>query len=230
MAAIAPAPAAASDAENILNLDLSTGGRVVIRMRPDLAPNHVERFRTLARQGFYDGVIFHRVIPGFMAQTGDPTGTGTGGSELPDLEAEFTRTPHLRGTVSAARAQDENSANSQFFIVFMPRAPLDENYTIFGRVISGMQYVDSIAVGEPPANPSRIVRASIGNDVPAADVVADADPLADLKSQLPPGAADVPEAQNRLGEDGAEQVAEELAGEEPAFDVDTDILVDTPQR
>jgi cyclophilin family peptidyl-prolyl cis-trans isomerase len=162
-----PAPAvkpAAVDQENVLNLDLSTGGRVSILLYPNVAPNHVERIKTLARKGFYNGIIFHRVIDGFMAQTGDPTGTGKGGSDLPDLNSEFNATPHLRGTVSMARAGDPNSANSQFFICFQPTFKLDKNYTAFGRVISGMQYVDAIARGEPPAQPDRIVQASIGSD------------------------------------------------------------------
>lgn len=158
------APASVNPEENILHLDLSTGGRVTITMFPNIAPNHVERIKTLTRQGFYDGVIFHRVIDGFMAQTGDPTGTGTGGSELPDLKAEFNNYPHLRGSVSMARAQSEDSANSQFFIVFYPRFSLDKNYTAFGRVTAGMQYVDAIQRGEPPASPSRIVQASIAAD------------------------------------------------------------------
>lgn len=150
--------------ENTLNLDLSTGGRVVIQLRPDLAPKHVERVKALARKGFYNGIIFHRVIDGFMAQTGDPTGTGSGGSDLPDMAAEFNQLPHLRGVVSAARATDVNSANSQFFIMFVPRFSLDGEYTAFGRVVSGMQYVDTIERGEPPANPARILQASIGAD------------------------------------------------------------------
>ncbi len=153
-----------ADPENTLLLDLSTGGRVAIRLRPDVAPNHVERIKTLARQGFYNGIIFHRVIEGFMAQTGDPTGTGEGGSSLADLNAEFSRLPHVRGTVSMARATDPNSANSQFFIMFQPRFQLDSNYSAFGRVISGMEYVDAIPRGEPPANPARIIRASIAAD------------------------------------------------------------------
>jgi peptidylprolyl isomerase len=129
----------------------------------------VERIQTLVRQGFYDGTIFHRVIPGFMAQGGDPTGTGEGGSKLPDLKAEFNSLPHLRGTVAAARADSDDSANSQFYIMFGPRASLDHNYTVFGRVISGMDAVDRIAPGEPPANPTRIVHASLGDgSAPAA--------------------------------------------------------------
>lgn len=158
------AVAPAIDQENILNLDLSTGGRVVILMRPDKAPSHVERIRLLTRQKFYDGLLFHRVIDGFMAQTGDPQGTGEGGSELPDLEAEFNDLPHLRGAVSMARAAEENSANSQFFIMFQPMLRLDGRYTAFGRVIDGIEFVDAVNRGEPPAAPSRILRASIGSD------------------------------------------------------------------
>ncbi|WP_459788011.1 peptidylprolyl isomerase [Alteriqipengyuania sp. 357] len=153
------------DREDILFLDLSNGQRVAIRLMPDWAPAHVERIKTLARQGFYDGVVFHRVIDGFMAQTGDPTGTGQGGSQLPDLNEEFNPMPHVRGTVSMARlGNDVNSANSQFFIVFYPRFSLDKNYTNFGRVIAGMDAVDAIARGEPPGNPTRIVQASIAAD------------------------------------------------------------------
>jgi cyclophilin family peptidyl-prolyl cis-trans isomerase len=191
----APAPAAAprvyepvnadvtADLENILLLDLSNGQRVAIRLMPSWAPNHVERVKTLARQGFYDGVIFHRVIDGFMAQTGDPTGTGQGGSPLPDLAAEFNPRPHLRGTVSMARAQAEDSANSQFFIVFYPRFSLDQNYTNFGRVIGNMAAVDAIQRGEPPANPTRILQASIaadGKPVPVAPVAPQAEITADV--------------------------------------------------
>jgi len=152
------------DTENILLLDLSNGRRVAIRLVPQWAPSHVERIKTLARSGFYDGNIFHRVIDGFMAQTGDPTGTGRGGSELPDLPAEFNMFPHVRGSVSMARASDKDSANSQFFIVFYPRFSLDRNYTNFGRVIAGMDAVDAIERGEPPANPTYIVQASIAAD------------------------------------------------------------------
>jgi cyclophilin family peptidyl-prolyl cis-trans isomerase len=154
----------ALEPENTLHLDLSTGGRVTIQLRPDVAPRHVERIKTLARQGFYNGIVFHRVIEGFMAQTGDPTGTGTGGSELPDLAPEFNALPHVRGAVSAARASDPASANSQFFIIFSPRFTLDGQYSVFGRVVGGMNHVDAIERGEPPLNPSRIVRASVGAD------------------------------------------------------------------
>jgi peptidylprolyl isomerase len=152
------------DPENILFLDLSNGRRVAIRLMPQWAPSHVERIKTLTRAGFYDGTIFHRVIDGFMAQTGDPTGTGRGGSDLPDVPAEFNMFPHVRGSVSMARAADKDSANSQFFIVFYPRFSLDRNYTNFGRVIAGMDAVDAIERGEPPANPTYIVQASIAAD------------------------------------------------------------------
>jgi cyclophilin family peptidyl-prolyl cis-trans isomerase len=155
----------APDLENTLYLDLSTGGRVTIQMYPTVAPAHVERIKTLARKGFYNGIIFHRVIEGFMAQTGDPTGTGEGDSDLPDLKAEFNPMPHLRGTVSMARTNEPDSANSQFFICFQPRFSLDKKYTVFGRVTGGMQYVDAIARGEPPETPDRIVKASIAADV-----------------------------------------------------------------
>ncbi len=159
------APAAAQvDAENILYLDLSSGGRVTIQLNPQVAPNHVERIKTLARQGFYNGIVFHRVIPGEIAQGGDPTGTGRGSSELPDIKAEFSKTPHLRGTISMARAADPDSANSQFFICLRPTFFFDNKYTVFGRVTSGMQFVDAIAPGEPPANPTRILQASIAAD------------------------------------------------------------------
>ena len=154
-------PDPSHDPDDVLVLDLSNGGRVLIRMMPQWAPGHIERIKTLTKQGFYNGVIFHRVIEGFMAQTGDPTGTGTGGSSLPDLKAEFNKLPHVRGTVSMARTEQPDSANSQFFIVFYPRFALDNRYTNFGRVISGMDVVDSIERGEPPANPTKIVQASL---------------------------------------------------------------------
>ena len=158
----APADVAANPA-NKLTLELSNGGTVVIQLRPDIAPKHVERIQTLVRQGFYNGLAFHRVIPGFMAQGGDPKGTGEGGSTLPDLKAEFTALPFLRGTVAAARTGDNfDSANSQFFIMFVPNAGLNGQYTIFGRVISGMDAVDKIAPGEPPAEPTKIVSATLG--------------------------------------------------------------------
>jgi peptidylprolyl isomerase len=152
------------DPENILLLDLSSGQRVAIRLMPDWAPNHVERIKTLTREGFYDGVKFHRVIEGFMAQTGDPTGTGRGGSTLPDLKAEFNPMPHLRGTLSMAHAASDDSANSQFFITFYPRFSLDRHYTNFGRAIAGMDAVDAIHRGEPPADPTVVLQASIAAD------------------------------------------------------------------
>ncbi|MBB5685781.1 peptidylprolyl isomerase [Sphingobium boeckii] len=160
----APSKPIAEDQENLLNLDLSTGGRVTIQLRPDVAPLHIARIKTLVREGFYNGVTFHRVIDGFMAQTGDPKGTGEGGSNLPDLTQEFNLLPHLRGAVSMARTNDPNSANSQFFIMFMPRPSLDRKYTVFGRVVSGMQFVDAIERGEPPATPSKVVKAWLQTD------------------------------------------------------------------
>lgn len=155
---------AADDPDNVWLLDLSNGERVAIRLMPQWAPEHVARIKELTRSGFYDGIIFHRVIDGFMAQGGDPTGTGQGGSQLPDLKAEFNPMPHVRGTVSMARAADDDSANSQFFIVFYPRFSLDKRYTNFGRVIGNMAAVDAITRGEPPANPTRILQASIASD------------------------------------------------------------------
>jgi peptidylprolyl isomerase len=145
-----------------LTLTLSTGGDVVIKLRPDLAPGHVERIAGLVRDGFYDGVVFHRVIPGFMAQGGDPTGTGMGGSQLPDLQAEFSGEPHVRGVCSMARSQNPNSANSQFFICFDDATFLDRQYTVWGEVESGMEYVDALPVGEPPREPGKIVKATVG--------------------------------------------------------------------
>lgn len=173
--------------EYMLNLDLSTGGRVVVQLYPGVAPHHVERIKQLARAGFYDGVKFHRVIDGFMAQTGDPTATGQGGSQLPDLKAEFNISPHLRGTLSMARAESEDSANSQFFIMLQPRFSLDRRYTAFGRVVSGMQYVDAIHKGEPPEVMSRMVQVSVAADnkpVPPASMLVEAQPT-------PPPAAEI---------------------------------------
>jgi peptidylprolyl isomerase len=153
-----------ADEQNTLVLTLDTGsggGDVVIRLRPDLAPGHVERIRELAGQGFYDGVVFHRVIPGFMAQGGDPTGTGMSGSDLPDLKAEFSKEPHVRGTCSMARAQNPNSANSQFFICFGDSGFLDNQYTVWGEVVEGMEHVDALPKGEPPREPGKIVKAAL---------------------------------------------------------------------
>ena len=150
-----------ADELNTLVLNLDSGGDVVIRLRPDLAPGHVERIKDLVNQGFYDGVVFHRVLPGFMAQGGDPTGTGMGGSKLPDLKAEFSREPHVRGTASMARAQNPNSANSQFFICFDDAGFLDGQYTVWGNVVEGMEHVDALPKGEPPQTPGKIVKASL---------------------------------------------------------------------
>ena len=159
----------ALDPENTLYLDVK-GGRVVIQLRPDLAPNHVNQIKTLVRRGFYDGTVFHRVIEGFMAQGGDPTGTGTGGSKLPNLPAEFTHERRfLRGTVGSARTSDPNSANSQFFIMFAPAPSLDGQYTIWGQVIKGMEFVDHIKRGDGQngivKDPDRIVHMRLATDV-----------------------------------------------------------------
>jgi len=151
----------ALDTENTLVME-TTKGRVTIALRPDLAPNHVERMKTLARQGFYDGIIFHRVIAGFMAQTGCPDGRGTGGSDLPDLKAEFNAEPHVRGVCSMARSNAPHSANSQFFIVFDDATFLDRQYTAWGQVTEGMDVIDALAKGEPPKNPDRIVTMRVG--------------------------------------------------------------------
>lgn len=151
------------DKENTLYMDLDYG-RVVIEMMPEVAPNHVARIKELTRKGFYDGIKFHRVIPGFMAQTGDPTGTGMGGSGQ-KLNAEFNDVSHQRGVVSMARAMDPNSADSQFFICFDDASFLDKQYTVWGRVTSGMEYVDMIKKGEPPVNPDIIVKMQVASDV-----------------------------------------------------------------
>jgi len=162
------AGSSAEDLENMIYMDLD-GGRVVIKLRPDLAPNHVARIKELTREGFYDGVVFHRVIDGFMAQTGDPTGTGRGGSGQ-NLDAEFTLTPHTRGVVSMARAQSPNSADSQFFIVFEDSNFLDGQYTVWGEVVEGMEFVDAIKKGDPNDNgmvdnPDKIIRMQVAADV-----------------------------------------------------------------
>jgi peptidylprolyl isomerase len=145
-----------------LTLSLSSGGDVVIKLRPDLAPGHVQRITDLANSGFYDGVAFHRVIPGFMAQGGDPTGTGFHGSDKPNLKAEFSKEPHVRGTASMARSQNPDSANSQFFICLDDARFLDGQYTVWGQVESGMEHVDALPVGEPPREPGKIVKATVG--------------------------------------------------------------------
>ena len=151
------------DAENTLILELESGA-VTITLRPDLAPKHVERIKALARKGFYDGVVFHRVIPGFMAQGGDPTGTGSGGSKEPDLPAEFSKEPHVRGVCSMARTANPNSANSQFFICFDDARFLDSQYTVWGVVSDGMDHVDALPKGEPPRSPGKIISAKVAAD------------------------------------------------------------------
>ena len=151
------------DLENTLNIELESGS-VTITLRPDLAPQHVVRIKELAREGFYDGVVFHRVIPGFMAQGGDPTGTGMGGSKKPDLPAEFSKEPHVRGVCSMARSSSPNSANSQFFICFDDARFLDNQYTVWGVVSEGMDHVDALPKGEPPRNPGKIVSMKVAAD------------------------------------------------------------------
>ena len=164
----APAFAQEADPENTLVIELEDGP-VTIRLRPDLAPNHVERLKTLARQGFYDGVVFHRVIGGFMAQTGDPTGTGMGGSELPDLEAEFSDVSFTRGIVGMARSGDPNSANSQFYIMFDEASSLNGQYTVIGEVVEGMEVIDAVKKGSPSdngtvENPDKIISMKVAAD------------------------------------------------------------------
>jgi peptidylprolyl isomerase len=154
------AGATAAQAADQIVMELKCGP-VVIDLRPDLAPKHVAQIKTLASKGFYDGIIFHRVIAGFMAQTGDPTGTGTGGSDLPDIPAEFSSEPYVRGTVGMARSSNPNSANSQFFIMFTEYPSLNGNYTVWGKVSSGMNCIDQINKGEPPANPDKIIKMSV---------------------------------------------------------------------
>jgi len=153
----------AADPENTLIMTLE-GGDVVINLRPDLAPKHVEQIKALAREGFYDGVVFHRVIPGFMAQGGDPTGSGMGGSKRDNIPAEFNAEPHVRGVCSMARSQNPNSANSQFFICFDDARFLDRQYTVWGVVESGMEHVDALPKGEPPREPGKIVKMRIAAD------------------------------------------------------------------
>ena len=161
----------AQDPENFLIMTLEAGP-VVIKLRPDVAPGHVARIKELAREGFYDGVVFHRVISGFMAQGGDPTGTGTGGSDKPNLNAEFSDVHHVRGVCSMARTPNPNSANSQFFICFDDATFLDRQYTVWGEVVSGMEHVDALPKGEPPRAPGKIVSMKVAADVEnAADVL-----------------------------------------------------------
>jgi len=165
MTAATTAAANAADPENTLAIDLSSGGQVLIELYPDVAPKHVARVKELAGEGFYDGIVFHRVIPGFMAQTGDPTGTGTGGSGKGKLPAEFNQRRFERGTVGAARSQSPNSADSQFFICFAPAPHLNGQYTVWGKVIEGMENVDKVAVGEPPANPTKMTKVRLQSEL-----------------------------------------------------------------
>lgn len=178
-AATDDAKAAKIDPDNTLYLDLKDG-RVTIKLMPDIAPKHVERIKELVKEGFYDGIVFHRVIPGFMAQTGDPSGTGMGGSELPDLEAEFNDYNFGRGTIGAARSGSPDSANSQWFICFDDCSFLNKQYTIWGQVIDGMDHVDDITTGEPPKNPDKIIKLQLVADADA-DKNSDSDDSAEEK-------------------------------------------------
>jgi cyclophilin family peptidyl-prolyl cis-trans isomerase len=178
-------PPPAPSADETLNIQLSSGGVVSIELRPDKAPKSVERIKVLTNRNFYDGTIFHRVIAGFMAQGGDPKGTGEGGSDLPDLKAEFNDLPHVRGAMAMARAESEDSANSQFYILLSPNLSLDRQYTVVGRVFRGMGYVDGIAKGEPPEHPTKIIHAWIG--APPAD--ANTPPVADAPATAVPAPA-----------------------------------------
>ena len=191
--------ASAANEADTLKLELSSGGTVTIEMLPDRAPAHVERIKKLTREGFYNDIVFHRVIDGFMAQTGDPTGTGTGGSDEADLPAEFTDYQYKRGTVGMARTANPNSANSQFFICFSDDGCsfLTGQYTVWGQVTEGMEFVDAIEKGEPPANPDKIVKAMIASDAAKDSAAAE-------------------------GEDAADATTEPAAGEEPAADSESE--------
>ena len=196
-----PPPPATPD--NTLNIQLSSGGVVSIQLRPDKAPNSVERVKTLATRNFYDGTTFHRVIEGFMAQGGDPKGTGEGGSDLPNLKAEFNDLPHVRGAMAMARAEAEDSANSQFYIMLAPNLSLDRKYTVIGRVIAGMAYVDTIEKGEPPAHPTKVVHAWVG--APPADAATP--PVADKAASAAADTAATQAAQASLAAGDAAKAA-----------------------
>ncbi len=220
MTAATTQDAKASDPENTITMEVSTGGTVTIGLRPDLAPQHVERIKKLTREGFYDGIVFHRVIDGFMAQTGDPTGTGTGGSSEADLPAEFTDEEYRRGTIGMARSANPNSANSQFFICFTDTGCsfLKSQYTVLGQVTEGMEFIDKVAMGEPPATPDKIVKMQVAADAsgaaPAADKAAEAAAPAAEAAPATESAATAPAAETPAAEESAP--AAEAAGTEPA--------------
>ena len=197
-------------ADDTVNIQLSSGGVVSIQLRPDKAPKSVERIKVLTNRNFYDNTVFHRVIEGFMAQGGDPKGTGEGGSDLPDLKAEFNDLPHVRGTLAMARAASDDSANSQFYIMLAPNLTLDRKYTVVGRVYRGMGYVDGIAKGEPPEHPTRIVHAWIG--APPAD--ANTPPVADAPTVPAPATLALPTTLSPSG--GAVPPAAASASKTPA--------------
>ncbi len=215
----------AAGAADTLKLELSSGGTVTIEMLPDRAPGHVERIKKLTRAGFYDGVVFHRVIDGFMAQTGDPTGTGTGGSDEPDLTAEFTDYPYKRGTIGMARTANPNSANSQFFICFSDDGCsfLTGQYTVWGQVTEGMEHVDAIAKGEPPASPDKVTKAMIAGDAQQAAAKSETAPeatpeetAAETKPAPAPAMEEAPsETAETPAEEASEATTEPAAGETP---------------
>ncbi len=206
MSATTTDDAQAASPENTMYMTLSTGGTITIEMLPDIAPGHVERIKKLARDGFYDGIVFHRVIEGFMAQTGDPTGTGMGGSDEPNLKAEFTDYPYKRGTIGMARTQSPDSANSQFFFCFTDTGCsfLTGQYTVWGQVTEGMEEIDKIALGEPPAEPDKIEKITIGSDI-TEDISAQAEePAVAEDTEIEPASG---EAENAA--DNAEEAAAE---------------------
>ncbi len=191
MTAATTTKAAELDPENTLLLDLKDG-QVTIKLMPDIAPKHVERVKKLTRDGFYDGIVWHRVIDGFMAQSGDPTGTGTGGSDLPDLKAEFNDYNFGRGTIGAARSASPDSANSQWFICFDDCSFLNNQYTVWGQVVKGMEHVDNVKRGEPPTDPDKIVKLQVAADVKekATDIKAEATEAAPTKETVKKAAAE----------------------------------------
>lgn len=197
--------AKAADAENTVYMDLKDG-RVTIELYPDKAPKHVDRIKNLARDGFYDGLVFHRVIDGFMAQTGDPTGTGTGGSDLADLPAEFNDVNFGRGTIGAARTQDPNSANSQWFICFDDCSFLNGQYTVWGQVIDGMEHVDNIKRGEPPANPDKIMKMTVAADADKAETA----PAAGTMEEIGDAAEETMEKAEEMVDDAADAAEDVL--------------------
>ncbi len=228
MTTAAQQEANAADPANIANMELSSGGTVVIELLPDIAPKHVERIKTLAGEGFYDGIIFHRVISGFMAQTGDPTGTGMGGSKLADVPAEFSKYPYKRGTIGMARSQSPDSANSQFFICFTDTGCsfLTGQYTVLGQVTSGMEFIDAVAVGEPPASPDKIIKMTIGGTTEVASETTEAAPeTTEAAPETTEAAPETTEAAPETTEAAPETTEEKAVDTEAAPEaIDTDAV------